>query len=70
MINIEEEIKILESTADNAAKDFQKEISEKKRLEAENAKLAEERALVMTKLVQSLHVLLIWNFPKHFNKTD
>jgi hypothetical protein len=59
MINIEEEIKILESTADNAAKDFQKEISEKKRLEAENAKLAEERALVMTKLVQSLHVLLI-----------
>jgi hypothetical protein len=47
MINIEEEIKILESTADNAAKDFQKEISEKKRLEAENVRLAEERALVI-----------------------
>ena len=50
MINIEEEIKILESTADNANKDFQKEISEKKRLEAENTKLMEERALLLKRL--------------------
>ena len=59
MINIEEEIKILESTADNAAKDFQKEISEKKRLEAENAKLAEERALVINKLVLKNKFILL-----------
>ena len=50
MINIEEEIKILESTADNAAKDFQKEVSEKKRLETENARLAEERALLLKRI--------------------
>ena len=50
MINIEEEIKILESTADNAAKDFQKEVSEKKRLETENARLVEERALLLKRI--------------------
>ena len=50
MINIEEEIKILESTADNANKDFQKEIAEKKRLEAENARLAEERSLLLKRI--------------------
>jgi hypothetical protein len=50
MINIEEEIKILESTADNANKDFQKEISEKKRLEGENTKLQDEKAALLKKI--------------------
>ena len=50
MINIEEEIKILESTADNANKDFQKEVSEKKRLEAENTRLMEERAMLLKRI--------------------
>ena len=50
MINIEEEIKILESTADNANKDFQKEVSEKKRLETENTRLMEERAMLLKRI--------------------
>jgi hypothetical protein len=60
MINIEEEIKILESTADNAAKDFQKEVSEKKRLEAENVKLAEDRALLLKRIeAEQVSILFI-----------
>ena len=50
MINIEEEIKLLENAAENAIKESEKEASEKKRLDAENNRLQEEKLKLTRKI--------------------